>query len=146
MKNTIPKLAMALMIFSTAAFAGKFVKSNHGSLDLLNEPAGEKVICNMKFSESAELLTQEEVWSLIKANCGQGYVENEDLSFVSEAKHKEMSMGPITILGDMDSEQMIALFGQEIDGKDEASIDRDFNEMLVATVDRERIEFINGEN
>jgi hypothetical protein len=83
---------------------------------------------------------------LIKANCGQGYVENEDLSFVSEAKHKEMSMGPITILGDMDSEQMIALFGQEIDGKDEASIDRDFNEMLVATVDRERIEFINGEN
>jgi len=144
------KFLAILLVFAVAfAFAQKAtnkVKSKRGDIDLVEASGGGKTVCTASFNDELTILKQESSYTLVKGPC-QGWVKNGDVEKVAQGPgEKSMKMEAVDITGWMDNPSAVFVLDQDAASFEGINIDRNFNEYLKNTVDREQTEMRNQEN
>jgi hypothetical protein len=141
MKNIL----LLLLLVATASFAQ--IKSKRGPVALTQSKDGGGVVCSAPFGEEMNLLKQEGNFVLVKANCGQGWTNVDQIEKVGRgAGDKALAFEDVDIIGWMDDPSAIFILDNTMEEADGVDLNRNFREMLTHTQDRERIEMKNGEN
>jgi hypothetical protein len=144
------KIVLILLVLVVAAFAqGKNnkVKSKRGDINLTNAAGGSQVVCTASFSDEMTVLNQKESHTLVRASCGQGWVENGAVERVVQGPgDKGMNLEAVDVVGWMDNPSAVFVLDQDAGSFDGINIERNFKDFLVNTVDREQTEMRNGEN
>jgi len=144
------KILVILLVFAVAfAFAQKAtnkVKSKKGDIDLVEASGGGKTVCTASFNDELTILRQESSYTLVKGPC-QGWVKNGEVEKVVQGPgDKGMKMEAVDITGWMDNPSAVFVLDQDAGSFEGINIDRNFNEYLKNTVDREQTEMRNQEN
>lgn len=146
------KIFIVLLVFAVAAsFAqGKAtnkVKSKRGDVSLTDAAGGGKVVCQASFNDEMTIVKKQDSYVLVKSSCGQGWVNNGDVEVVmAGGGDKGMKMETVDVAGWMDNPSAVFVLDQDAAGFDGININRDFNDYLKNTVDREQTEMRNQEN
>jgi len=144
------KIVLILLVLVVAAFAQKGtnkVKSKRGDVDLTSAAGGSQVVCTASFNDEMTVLNQKDTHTLVKASCGQGWVENSAVERVVQGPgDKGMSLEAVDVVGWMDNPSAVFVLDQDAGSFDGINIERNFKDFLTNTVDREQTEMRNGEN
>jgi len=144
------KIVLIMLVLTVAAFAqkgGNKVKSKRGDIDLTSAAGGSQVVCTASFGDEMTVLNQKDSHTLVKASCGQGWVENGAIERVVQGPgDKGMSLEAVDVVGWMDNPSAVFVLDQDAGSFDGINIERNFKDFLVNTVDREQTEMRNGEN
>jgi len=144
------KIIFVLLVFTIVAFAQKAtskVKSKRGDIDLVSAAGGSQVVCTASFSDEMTIIKQQDTHSLVKASCGQGWVENAAIERVVQGPgDKGMTLEAVDVVGWMDNPSAVFVLDLDAGSFDGINIERNFKDFLVNTVDREQTEMRNGEN
>jgi hypothetical protein len=145
------KIFLILLVLVVAASAqGKLnnkVKSKRGDVDLTSAAGGSQVVCTASFNDEMTVLNQKDTHTLVKASCGQGWVENGAVERVVQGPgDKGMSLEAVDVVGWMDNPSAVFVLDQDAGSFDGINIERNFKDFLTNTVDREQTEMRNGEN
>lgn len=137
---------LALMVVAAMA-APKNVKSKRGDLDLTKSKGGTDVVCTAGFSEELRIVKDEDDAVLVKASCGQGWVGKSAVEYVAKAAgDKSMTLEGVDVVGWLDNPSAIFVLDADAAELDGVNLDRNFNEYLQHTMDRETMEMQNNEN
>ncbi len=137
-------IVLALAIGSTFA---QQVKSKRGTLNLTKSQGGGGVTCTAPFGEEMNFLKSGGDYSLVKANCGQGWVLSSSIVKVAKKQgDKSLAIDDYDIVGWMDDPSAVFILDDSTEDVDGVDLNRNFKELLSHTMDRERIEMRNGEN
>ncbi len=138
-------LVLALL-FAVAAVAAP-VQSKKGPLDLTKDSDGGATVCTADASEQMEVLKDGGTAVLVKANCGQGWVQKNEVNYVrAGGTDKTMLLDEVDIVGWLDNPTAVFVLDNNYEAADGVNLNRDFKEYLVYTMDKERIEEANAEN
>jgi hypothetical protein len=137
-----------LVLAVAAAFAQtNKVKSKRGDLNLTNAAGGSQVVCSASFNDEMTIIKQQDSYTLVKSSCGQGWVSNGDVERVQKGPgDKGMNLDAVDITGWMDNPSAVFVLDQDAASMTGINIDRNFNDYLKNTVDREQTEMRNQEN
>ena len=140
---------LVLMVVSTA-FAQRAtnkVKSKRGDIQLTDASGGGRVICQASFNDEMTILKKDANHTLVKAACGQGWVSNADVEMVLAGPgDKGMNLDIVDVVGWIDNPSAVFVLDQDANAFDGINIDRNFNDYLRNTLDREQTEMRNHEN
>jgi hypothetical protein len=143
------KIFLVLLVFAVAAFAQKSnkVKSKRGDINLVSASGGSQVVCTASFNDEMTVLKQQDSHTLVKASCGQGWVDNGDVEKVVQGPgDKGMSLEAVDVVGWLDNPSAVFVLDQDASSFGGINIERNFKDFLVNTVDREQTEMRNQEN
>jgi len=146
------KVFLILLVFAVAgAFAQKTtnkVKSKRGDIELREASGGGgKVVCVASFNDEMTILRTQDSYTLVRGSCGQGWVSNGDVEKVLQGPgDKGMNIEAVDVVGWMDNPSAVFVLDQDAASFDGISLDRNFNDYLKNTVDREQTEMRNQEN
>lgn len=137
---------LALMIAVSFA-APKKVKSKRGDVDLTKDKNGGAVVCTAGFNDEMAIVKEGDTEVLVKASCGQGWVQKSQVEFiVAAAGDKSIKIGDVDVVGWIDNPSAVFVLEQDAADFESVNIDRDFKEYLQHTMDREQVEMKNNEN
>jgi len=137
---------LALMVAVSFA-APKKVKSKRGDVDLTKDKNGGAVVCTASFNDEMAILKDGETEVLVKASCGQGWVQKGQVEYiVAAAGDKSMKLDDVDVIGWLDNPSAVFVLEQDAADFEGVNIDRDFKEYLQHTMDREQVEMKNNEN
>ena len=137
---------LALMVAVSFA-APKKVKSKRGDVDLTKDKNGGAVVCTAGFNDEMALVKEGDTEVLVKASCGQGWVQKSQVEFiVAAAGDKSIKIGDVDVVGWIDNPSAVFVLEQDAADFESVNIDRDFKEYLQHTMDREQVEMKNNEN
>jgi hypothetical protein len=143
------KILTVLLVFAVAfAFAQKTnkVKSKRGDLNLTEASGGGKTVCTASFNDEMTIIKRQDSYTLVKGPC-QGWVNNSDIETVLQGPgDKGMKIEAVDVVGWMDNPSAVFVLDQDAGSFEGINIDRNFNEYLKNTVDREQTEMRNQEN
>jgi len=144
MKNVF----LILLVFAVAAaFAQNKVKSKRGDLNLTSAAGGSQTVCSASFNDEMTIIKQQDSYTLVRSSCGQGWVSNGDVERVQKGPgDKGMNLDAVDITGWMDNPSAVFVLDQDAASLQGINIDRNFNDYLKNTVDREQTEMRNQEN
>jgi hypothetical protein len=145
------KVFLVLLVFAVvASFAQKAtnkVKSKKGDVDLVSAAGGSQVVCTASFNDEMTIVKKQDSYTLVKGSCGQGWVNNSDIAMVVQgAGDKGMNLDAVDISSWMDNPSAVFVLDQDASAFNGIDINRNFNEYLKNTVDREQTEMRNQEN
>ncbi len=145
------KVFLVLLVFAVAAsFAQKAtnkVKSKRGDLNLVSAAGGSQTVCTASFNDELTIIKQQDSYALVKSSCGQGWVNNGDVERVLQGPgDKGFNIDAVDVVGWMDNPSAVFVLDQDAGSFEGINIDRNFNEYLKNTVDREQTEMRNQEN
>lgn len=145
------KLFLILLVFAVAfSFAQRAtnkVKSKRGDLDLMSAAGGSQVVCAASFNDEMTIVKKQDSYTLVKGSCGQGWVSNSDVEIVAAGPgDKGMNIEAVDVVGWMDNPSAVFVLDQDASSFEGINIDRNFNDYLKNTVDREQTEMRNQEN
>jgi hypothetical protein len=139
-----------LLVFAVAfAFAQKTnkVKSKRGDIKLSDAAGGSKIVCEASFNDEMTIIKKQDSYTLVKASCGQGWANNSDIETVLAGPgDKGMKIDAVDVVGWLDNPSAIFVLEQDGGSFEGINIDRNFNDYLKNTVDREQTEMRNQEN
>jgi hypothetical protein len=93
------------------------------------------------------IIKKQDSYTLVKSSCGQGWANNSDIEIVMAGPgDKGMKMEAVDVVGWLDNPSAIFVLEQDAGGFEGINIDRNFNDYLRNTVDREQTEMRNQEN
>jgi len=144
------KILVILLVFAVAfAFAQKAtnkVKSKRGDIDLKDSDGGGKVVCTASFNDELTIVKESSNYTLVKGPC-QGWVSKSEVERVLQGPgDKGMKIEAVDVVGWMDNPSAVFVLDQDAGSFEGINIDRNFNEYLKNTVDREQTEMRNQEN
>lgn len=149
LRNDMKKLffiALSMMVGMSFA-AGKLVKSKLGDVEITKDQGGGTVICMAGFNDEMTILKEAGSDVLVKASCGQGWVQKAKIEYVAQkAGDKSLSLEDQDIVGWLDNPSAVFVLENDDVDLDGVNIDRDFREYLQHTMDREQMEMHNNEN
>ena len=123
------------------------VKSKRGDIQLMSSEGGSSVVCQASFNDELTILKKQGNHTLVKGSCGQGWVSNGDVEIVAKGPgDKGMKIDAVDVVGWMDNPSAVFVLDQDAGSFDGINIDRNFNDYLRNTVDREQTEMRNHEN
>ncbi|MCL2100596.1 MAG: hypothetical protein FWH22_02645 [Fibromonadales bacterium] len=147
------KVFLVLLVFAVAlSFAQRGgatnkVKSKRGDINLTESDGGGKVVCSASFNDEMTIIRQGGSYTLVRATCGQGWVNNNDVERVQQGPgDRGMSIDAVDVVGWMDNPSAVFVLDQDAGNFEGINIDRNFNDYLRNTVDREQTEMRNQEN
>lgn len=136
---------LAFMV--TTSFAARIVKSKLGDIEVTNAKDGGKVFCTAEFNDELTIVKEAETKVLVKAQCGQGWVDKDKVVYVVKRPgDKSITLDEQVLVDWTDNPSAIIVFEHPDIDDDDVKIDRDFKEYLTYTMDREQTEIRNGEN
>jgi len=144
------KVFLVLLVFAVAAaFAQKAtnkVKSKRGDLNLVSAEGGSQVVCTASFNDELTILNDKGTYALVKGPC-QGWVNKADVERVVQGPgDKGFNIDAVDVVGWMDNPSAVFVLDQDAGSFEGINIDRNFNDYLKNTVDREQTEMRNQEN
>jgi hypothetical protein len=146
MKKILTILLVFAVAFASAQKATNKVKSKRGDLNLTEASGGGKTVCTATFSDEMTIIKQQDSYTLVKGPC-QGWVSSADIEKVVQGPgDKGMKIETVDISGWMDNPSAVFVLDQDAGSFEGINIDRNFNEYLKNTVDREQTEMRNQEN
>ncbi|MDR2581337.1 MAG: hypothetical protein LBC85_10140 [Fibromonadaceae bacterium] len=149
------KILVILLVFmvATAAFgqrgstATNKVKSKRGDIQLTDASGGGRLVCQASFNDEMTILRREANHTLVRAACGQGWVNNADVEMVAAGPgDRGMSLDAVDVVGWIDNPSAVFVLELDANAFDGINIDRNFNDYLRNTLDREQTEMRNQEN
>jgi hypothetical protein len=145
------KVFLVLLVFAVvASFAQKAtnkVKSKRGDLNLVSAAGGSQVVCTAGFSDEMTIIKTQDSYTLVRGSCGQGWVNNSDVEKVLQGPgDKGFNIDAVDVVGWMDNPSAVFVLEQDAGSFDGININRNFNEYLKHTVDKEQTEMRNQEN
>lgn len=142
------KITVAILVLLvTCSFAANKVKSKLGDIDITSEMGGGKVVCTAGFNDELLIVKKADTEVLVKGSCGQGWVAKSKLEYVAQQPgDNSMKFTAYDIHGWIDNPSAFEIFANDVEDFDGVTIDRDFKEYLVHTLDREQVEMSNAEN
>ncbi|MDR2732256.1 MAG: hypothetical protein LBB36_03460 [Fibromonadaceae bacterium] len=144
------KIFLVLLVFAVAVFAQKAtnkVKSKRGDLNLTAAAGGGSTVCTASFNDEMTIIKQQDSYTLVRGSCGQGWVNNSDVEKVLQGPgDKGFNIDAVDVVGWMDNPSAVFVLDQDAGSFEGINIDRNFNEYLKNTVDREQTEMRNQEN
>jgi hypothetical protein len=142
------KVFAIMLVFAVAAtFASGKVKSKLGDIQLTDAAGGGKVVCQAGFNDEMTVVKKQDIHSLVKASCGQGWVNNAKIETVlAGAGSKSMNLDAVDVTSWIDNPSSIFVLGMDQAGSEGINITRNFSDFLVNTLDREQTEMRNQEN
>jgi hypothetical protein len=144
------KIFLILLVFAVAAaFAQKAtnkVKSKRGDLNLVSAAGGSQVVCTAGFNDELTIIKQQDSYALVKGPC-QGWINNSDVERILQGPgDKGFNIEAVDVVGWMDNPSAVFVLDQDAGSFEGINIDRNFNDYLKNTVDREQTEMRNQEN
>lgn len=147
MKNFKIMAAVMLAFMVTTSFAARIVKSKLGDIEVTNAKDGGKVVCTAEFYDELTIVKEAETKVLVKAQCGQGWVDKDKVVYVVKRPgDKSITLDEQVLVDWTDNPSAIIVFEHPDIDDDDVKMDRDFKEYLTYTMDREQTEIRNGEN
>lgn len=147
MKPVKMTIVVTLVLLVSATFAADKVKSKSGSVDLISEKGGSTVICTADFNDEMTVVREADTEALVKGSCGTGWVAKSKIERIARpAGDRSISLSEFDIKGWIDNPSAVFVLDNDAVDFDGVSINRDFKEYLVYTMDREQTEMHNGEN
>ncbi|MDR0517235.1 MAG: hypothetical protein LBH25_09360 [Fibromonadaceae bacterium] len=144
------KIFTILLVFAVAfAFAKSTdrVKSKSGDIQITDAAGGGKTVCQAGFHDEMTIVKKQGSHTLVKASCGQGWVNNADIKTVlPELGNQNINMETVNVSDWIDSPSSVFVLNVDSPGFGEINISRNFNDYLRNTVDREQTEMRNQEN
>lgn len=141
------KIMMILLAVSVAVVSAKNVTSKRGSINITQSEGGGGDVCTVPFGEEMSVIKEQENHVMVTASCGKGWVAKGSVSYVApKAGDKSMNMEDVDIVGWLDNPSAVFVLDNNTEDVDGIELDRNFNEYLTHTVDRERTEARNQEN
>lgn len=138
---------MIAALLTVTAVQAKSVKSKRGALEIRKAQTGADIECSVSFGEEMNVVKEDGVYVLVKSSGCQGWLDKSSVEYVAQvAGDQDMNLDNIDIVGWMDDPSAVFVLDNNVDDADGVNMDRNFNEMLTHTLDRERTEFSNGEN
>jgi hypothetical protein len=139
--------AVMLAFMVTTSFAARIVKSKLGDIEVTNAKDGGKVFCTAEFNDELTIVKEAETKVLVKAQCGQGWVDKDKVVYVVKRPgDKSITLDEQVLVDWTDNPSAIIVFEHPDIDDEEVKMDRDFKEYLTYTIDREQTERRNGEN
>lgn len=146
MLHTMVRWIVPVLLAVAPVLAGTTVKSKQGELNLLRSPGGDDIICTSTAQETMRLLSKEDLWSMVEAWCGKGWVQNAALLQLQETKDKDINLQDYIVQLRPENPGSVIILELEDNPWAEVSMNRDFRDMLTQTFDREKMERSNAEN
>lgn len=147
MKPVKMTIVVTLSLLVSATFAADKVKSKLGGVDLMSEQGGSIVICTADFNDEMTIVREAPTEALVKGSCGTGWVAKSKIERIARpAGDNSISFDNFDIKGWIDNPSAVLVLENDDVDFDGVSINRDFKEYLVYTMDREQTEMRNGEN
>jgi len=145
------KVFLVLLVFAVAvSFAQKAtnkVKSKRGDINLMGAAGGGQIVCTASFNDEMTVIRTQDLHTLVRGSCGQGWVNNGDVERVLQGPgDKGMNIDAVDVVGWMDNPSAVFVLDQDAASFEGINIDRNFNDYLKHTVDREQAEMRNQEN
>ena len=139
--------AVMLAFMVTTSFAARIVKSKLGDIDVTAQKGGGAVVCTAHFNDELTIVKEAETKVLVKAQCGQGWVDKDKVVYVVKRPgDKSITLDEQVLVNWTDNPSAIIVFEHPDIDDDDVKMDRDFKEYLTYTMDREQTEIRNGEN
>lgn len=89
--------------FSTL-YAQKMVKSKQGKVSLYKQKKVGDIVCEADFNDQMLLLKKDGSWALVKAQCGQGWVQMEKIEYLANRTgEKSMTLEGVDVVGWLDN-------------------------------------------
>jgi len=146
MKKFLAILLVFAVAFASAQKATNKVKSKRGDINLTEASGGGKTVCTASFNDELTIIKQESSYTLVKGPC-QGWVNNSEVEKVLQGPgDKGMNIEAVDVVGWMDNPSAVFVLDQDAGSFEGINIDRNFNDYLKNTVDREQTEMRNQEN
>ena len=143
-------LASKTIAFALLSAAGAFaapVMSKKGPLELTKDADGSGSVCTVDASEQMEVLKDGGTAVLVKASCGQGWLQKSEVQYVKAAAgDKSMQLEDVDIVGWLDNPTAVFVLDNNYEDVEGVNLNRDFKEYLTSTMDKERIEERHDEN
>ena len=137
--------AIMLAFMVTASFAAQdVVKSKLGDIELTKDNG--ETVCTAGFNDELKILKNAETKVLVKGKCGQGWVEKFKVEYIAKAKDNNIILGEYKLPGWTDLPTATGILYDDVNDVAETIINRNFEEYLTYTMDREQTEIRNGEN
>ena len=148
MKRITFTMVVATAMFATSAIAaGNLVKSKQGDLDLTEQRGGGNVVCTAGFYDELKIVREADAEVLVKGACGQGWVDKSKVVYVAaKPGDKSIKIENFDVRAWIDNRSLVGIINDDYEDFDGVTIDRDFKEYLVHTMDREQMEMSRGEN
>ncbi|MGL1936984.1 MAG: hypothetical protein OCD01_18300 [Fibrobacterales bacterium] len=138
-------LILAIILIATPVFS-KTVASKDGDLMLTRNPGGGGDVCTALANESMVLLKKNDNYVLVKADCGQGWVDKKAIVFEKLTGDKSMNFDQVDIMGWLDNPSAIFVLDDKSEETEGVDLNRNFKEYMKHTMDREQVEMKNQDN
>ena len=146
-RKTFTMVIAVAMLASSAIAAGKLVKSKQGNLDLTAQRGGGGVVCTAGFYDELKIVREADAEVLVKGACGQGWVDKSKVVYVAaKPGDNSYTFDKVNVQAWIDNRSLVGIISDNYEDFDGVTIDRDFKEYLVHTMDREQMEMSRGEN
>ena len=144
---TLTTVAVIAMLATSAIAASNLVKSKQGDLDLTAQRGGGDVVCTAGFYDELKIVREADAEVLVKGACGQGWVDKSKVVYVAaKPGDKSIKIENFDVRAWVDNRSLVGIINDNYEDFDGVTIDRDFKEYLVHTMDREQMEMSRGEN
>lgn len=133
--------------FAAISVSAKNVTSKRGSVNITKSEGGGGDVCTVPFGEEMDVIKEQTSHVMVAAACGKGWVAKGKINYVAQAAgDKSMGFDDVDIVGWLDNPSAVFVLDNNTEDVDGIELDRNFNEYLTHTVDRERTEARNQEN
>ena len=144
---TLTMVAVIAMLATSAIAASNLVKSKQGDLELTAQRGGGDVVCTAGFYDELKIVREADAEVLVKGACGQGWVDKSKVVYVAaKPGDKSIKIENFDVRAWVDNRSLVGIINDNYEDFDGVTIDRDFKEYLVHTMDREQMEMSRGEN
>ena len=148
MKRVTLTMVVAIAMFASSAIAASnLVKSKRGDLELTAQRGGGEIVCTVGFYDELKIVREADAEVLVKGACGQGWVDKSKVVYVAaKPGDNSYTFDKVNVQAWIDNRSLVGIISDNYEDFDGVTIDRDFKEYLVHTMDREQMEMSRGEN
>tara|TARA_B110000483_G_scaffold181_1_gene174 strand:- start:97 stop:528 length:432 start_codon:yes stop_codon:yes gene_type:complete len=141
------KILLILLAAAISIASARSVTSKRGPVMITKSEGGGGDVCSVPFGEEMSIIKDNSGHVMVSAGCGKGWIGKGAISYVAaKAGDKSMNIDDVDIVGWLDNPSAVFVLDNNTEDIDGIELDRNFNEYLNQTVDRERTEMGNQEN
>jgi len=139
-------LAALVFAFAAPSMAGKLISSG-GDVELYDNPKGGTAVATAVSNEVFVEVSRKGSMVQVRNGKGKEYWANASkLSAYSEKGGQNMDLGSGKIEGYLDNPQAVYILQEDNNGLGGISLERGFVDAIQGNMDRETVEYRNGEN
>jgi uncharacterized protein YraI len=144
-------MRLSSSILLALAFAGvasaEVVRSTSGAMEIYSAAGGDNLVCKLDYGKTATVVEKSGDYVKVSAGCGTGWVAMNKVTIPNEKQNsKNIDIGTVDISGYLDDPTVVFTNDDNADADNLLNYNKDATGMVYKSEDRERVEFVNGDN